>query len=260
MAEAGADIIVCHLGLTTGGAIGAQTGRKLADCPALIDEWAAAALRGQSKTVVLVHGGPVSRAGGRRIHLASTADLPRLLRRLLDGAPADRTRWLSRPAIQSHRLRPNLARREKSWARKLSESLILWLIVLAIIVVIAVYLLRWLYRRSTKETAFVRTGLGGEKVVISGGAFVVPVVHDITPVNMNVMRIEVCAARDTGSDHQEPDARRCRSPNSIVKVGSIARGGEPSGADARPPNLDRTACANCSKDGSPPPCGPPPRR
>src|SRR6202041_2758919 len=44
MAEAGADIIVCHFGLTTGGAIGAQTGRKLADCPALLDEWAAAAL------------------------------------------------------------------------------------------------------------------------------------------------------------------------------------------------------------------------
>ncbi len=70
-------------------------------------------------------------------------------------------------------------------------SVILWLIVVAIVVVIAVYLLRWLYRRSTKETAFVRTGFGGEKVVISGGAFVVPVLHEITPVGMNVMRIEV---------------------------------------------------------------------
>jgi uncharacterized membrane protein YqiK len=70
-------------------------------------------------------------------------------------------------------------------------SLILWLIVLAIVVVIAVYLLRWLYQRSTKETAFVRTGFGGEKVVVSGGAFVIPVLHDITPVSMTVMRIEV---------------------------------------------------------------------
>jgi uncharacterized membrane protein YqiK len=68
---------------------------------------------------------------------------------------------------------------------------ILWLIVLAVVVTIAVYLLRWLYRRSTKETAFVRTGFGGEKVVISGGAFVAPVLHEITPVGMNVMRIEV---------------------------------------------------------------------
>jgi uncharacterized membrane protein YqiK len=70
-------------------------------------------------------------------------------------------------------------------------SLILWLIVLAIVIVIAVYLLRWLYQRSTKETAFVRTGFGGEKVVVSGGAFVIPVLHDVTPVNMTVMRIAV---------------------------------------------------------------------
>src|ERR1700737_2251798 len=70
-------------------------------------------------------------------------------------------------------------------------SLILWLVVVAIVVVIAVYLVRWLYRRSTKETAFVRTGFGGEKVVINGGAFVIPVLHEMTPVNMNVMRIEV---------------------------------------------------------------------
>src|ERR1700761_5970184 len=69
--------------------------------------------------------------------------------------------------------------------------LILWLIVAAIVIVIAVYLLRWLHRRSTKEIAFVRTGLGGEKVVVSGGAFVIPVLHEITPVGMNVMRIEV---------------------------------------------------------------------
>jgi len=45
MANAGADIVVCHLGLTTGGAIGAQTALKLEDCPARIDAWAAAALQ-----------------------------------------------------------------------------------------------------------------------------------------------------------------------------------------------------------------------
>ena len=77
-------------------------------------------------------------------------------------------------------------------------SAILWLIVLAIVVAIAVYLLRWLYRRSTKETAFVRTGFGGEKVVISGGAFVVPVLHEITPVGMSVMRIEVSRRQAQG--------------------------------------------------------------
>ena len=53
------------------------------------------------------------------------------------------------------------------------------------------YILRWLYRRSTKETAFVRTGFLGEKVVVNGGAFVIPELHEITAVNMNVLRIEV---------------------------------------------------------------------
>ena len=38
MAKAGADIIVCHLGLTTGGTIGAETALKLTDCPALVDD------------------------------------------------------------------------------------------------------------------------------------------------------------------------------------------------------------------------------
>lgn len=60
MARAGADIIVCHLGLTTGGAIGAQTAPKLADCPALIDAWAGAALRRRRDILILAHGGPVA--------------------------------------------------------------------------------------------------------------------------------------------------------------------------------------------------------
>lgn len=60
MAQAGADIIVCHLGLTTGGAIGAETSLQLSDCPAMADAWAAAALKVNKNAIVLVHGGPVS--------------------------------------------------------------------------------------------------------------------------------------------------------------------------------------------------------
>ncbi len=60
MAKAGADIIVCHLGLTTGGSIGAGTALQLADCPALVDAWAAAALAVKKDAIVLVHGGPVA--------------------------------------------------------------------------------------------------------------------------------------------------------------------------------------------------------
>ncbi len=60
MAKAGADIIVCHLGLTTGGSIGAETALQLEDCPHLVDEWAAAALDVNPDAIVLVHGGPVA--------------------------------------------------------------------------------------------------------------------------------------------------------------------------------------------------------
>ena len=60
MAGAGADIIVCHLGLTTGGSIGAETARTLADCPAVVDAWAEAAMRVNREVIVLVHGGPVA--------------------------------------------------------------------------------------------------------------------------------------------------------------------------------------------------------
>ncbi len=72
MAQAGADIIVCHLGLTTGGSIGADTARKLADCPALVDEWAAAALAVKPDALVLVHGGPVAQPEDAEFILANT--------------------------------------------------------------------------------------------------------------------------------------------------------------------------------------------
>ena len=60
MAKAGADIIVCHLGLTTGGSIGAETALTIADCPALVDSWAEAALKVNKDAIILVHGGPVA--------------------------------------------------------------------------------------------------------------------------------------------------------------------------------------------------------
>ncbi|MEN9631501.1 MAG: hypothetical protein RJA10_4729 [Pseudomonadota bacterium] len=60
MAGAGADIVVCHLGLTTGGAIGAETALKLADCVAPINAWAAAAKAVNPDVIVLCHGGPIA--------------------------------------------------------------------------------------------------------------------------------------------------------------------------------------------------------
>ena len=48
-----------------------------------------------------------------------------------------------------------------------------------------------LYTRASKEVSFVRTGFGGEKVIMNGGALVFPVLHEIIPVNMNTLRLEV---------------------------------------------------------------------
>ena len=53
-----------------------------------------------------------------------------------------------------------------------------------------------LYQRASKETSFVRTGLGGEKVIMNGGALVLPVLHEIIPVNMNTLRLEVRRSND----------------------------------------------------------------
>jgi uncharacterized membrane protein YqiK len=53
-----------------------------------------------------------------------------------------------------------------------------------------------LYRRSTKEVSFVRTGLGGQKVIMNGGALVLPIVHETIPVKMNTIRLQVVRAND----------------------------------------------------------------
>jgi len=60
MAEAGADLLVCHLGLTAGGSIGARTTLRLEAAPELVDRWAEAALALRPEILLLVHGGPVA--------------------------------------------------------------------------------------------------------------------------------------------------------------------------------------------------------
>jgi len=60
MTEAGADIIVCHMGLTTGGSIGAETALTLDDCVERVDAWAAAARSVRPDVMVLCHGGPIA--------------------------------------------------------------------------------------------------------------------------------------------------------------------------------------------------------
>ena len=72
MAKAGADIVVVHLGLTTGGNIGAESGTTLEEAPALTDAWAKAALDVNKDVVVLVHGGPVSSPSDAEYVLSNT--------------------------------------------------------------------------------------------------------------------------------------------------------------------------------------------
>ncbi|GAB5488525.1 MAG: flotillin family protein [Parasphingorhabdus sp.] len=64
-------------------------------------------------------------------------------------------------------------------------------VAIIIVVFILAIILTRLYKRATKEIAFVRTGLGGEKVVMNGGALVLPVLHETMPVNMNTVRLAV---------------------------------------------------------------------
>jgi uncharacterized membrane protein YqiK len=74
-------------------------------------------------------------------------------------------------------------------------------VLLAIVVIVVVIAVAWvilwrLYQRSTTEVAFVRTGFLGRKVVMNGGAFVIPVLHDATRVNMNTLRLEVSRSNE----------------------------------------------------------------
>ena len=64
------------------------------------------------------------------------------------------------------------------------------IIAVCILFIIGIIFAR-LYRRASAEQAFVRTGLGGQKVVMSGGAIVMPIFHEIIPINMNTLKLEV---------------------------------------------------------------------
>jgi uncharacterized membrane protein YqiK len=81
----------------------------------------------------------------------------------------------------------------------ISENMMSMLIVAGVILVALVaigMIVARLYHRASKELSFVRTGLGGEKVIMNGGALVLPVLHEIIPVNMNTLRLEVRRANE----------------------------------------------------------------
>ena len=75
-------------------------------------------------------------------------------------------------------------------------SLILVVIIALILIAVGIWFIRSFYHRSSKEIAFVRTGLGGQKVIIDGAAFVFPIFHDITEVHLNTLRLSVVREKE----------------------------------------------------------------
>ena len=89
-----------------------------------------------------------------------------------------------------------------------------WVLAIAVAVVviaIAVLFLNRFYRKSTRDIALVRTGFGGQRIVLSGGCLALPFLHKVEEINMRTLRIEVSRCRRQIADHRRPHARRRRA-------------------------------------------------
>ncbi len=65
------------------------------------------------------------------------------------------------------------------------------IIVIIIAVVLAVLFLNKFYKKATREVALVRTGAGGEKVVLDGGCLALPILHKVADVNMKTTKLDI---------------------------------------------------------------------
>ena len=90
------------------------------------------------------------------------------------------------------------------------------IIVVCILFIIGIIFAR-LYRRASAEQAFVRTGLSGQKVVMSGGAIVMPIFHEIIPINMNTLKLEVSRSRILLFTHQADFLPRVDGGGGIIQ-------------------------------------------
>ena len=89
-------------------------------------------------------------------------------------------------------LQPNLL-------AQVQQNLLVWTIIGGVFgLIFLVVIIARLYRRATKEVSFVKTGLGGEKVILDGGSIVLPVFHEIVPVNMRTLRLQVDRKNEEG--------------------------------------------------------------
>ena len=71
------------------------------------------------------------------------------------------------------------------------SGLVTTLIVLVIVAIVVIVVLARLYRKATREVSLIRTGLGGQRIIMAGGAIALPYFHEVTEVNMRTLRLEV---------------------------------------------------------------------
>lgn len=83
-----------------------------------------------------------------------------------------------------------------------------WVLIGLVLALIFLVIFAKFYQRSSKDVAFVRTGLGGERVVLTGGALAIPIFHQITPVGMSTLRLDVKRTKEQAlitKDHMRVD-------------------------------------------------------
>ena len=83
-----------------------------------------------------------------------------------------------------------------------------WILIALVIALILLVIFAKFYQRSSKDVAFVRTGFGGERIVLTGGALAIPIFHQVTPVSMSTMRLDVFRVRENAlitHDHMRVD-------------------------------------------------------
>ncbi|MEO0959803.1 MAG: SPFH domain-containing protein, partial [Pseudomonadota bacterium] len=71
------------------------------------------------------------------------------------------------------------------------QGLVVPIVAIVVLLVFVGLVLARLYRRSTREVSLVKTGAGGRRVIMDGGTIVIPLLHEISPVNMKTLRLEV---------------------------------------------------------------------
>ena len=73
-----------------------------------------------------------------------------------------------------------------------------WILIGLVVLLILLVLFAKFYQKSSKDVAFVRTGMFGQKIVLTGGALAIPIFHQTTPVNMNTLKLEIERKENNG--------------------------------------------------------------